>query len=102
MAKKSNESSPMAELRKLLSNQGYALHLATERKGDVLTARVEIVDVKAERTFLKLIASGRLEDVDFTVGLDVAEEPFWDVVLKLVNLLDSVKNLVPIRMTTSR
>ncbi|NIN65977.1 MAG: hypothetical protein GTO63_15055, partial [Anaerolineae bacterium] len=75
------------ELRAALKGRGFALHLSTERKGDNLTAKLEVLDVKDERPLLKVVGCGRMEDIDLSLGFDVSEDALWDMVLRVLNAL---------------
>jgi hypothetical protein len=102
MSKRDGQASTISALKDALSNRGYALRLSTESKGDTLTATLSLLDMKSDRSLFKLVASGRMADVDLTVGLDLPEDALWDSLQKLVDLLDSLKDLVPFEIAVSR
>ncbi|MEE9237868.1 MAG: hypothetical protein V3U52_08800 [Thermoplasmata archaeon] len=87
MTKESAKKTPASELREVLQGQGYALNISTERKGDVLTAKLELLDVKEDRSLLRLVASGRLEDINLALGFQASEEAVWELILRFLNLL---------------
>jgi hypothetical protein len=101
MSKQASKGSTLEALRDVLSNRGYALHLSTKRNGDTLTATLSVVDLKNERSLLKLVASARMEDIDVTFGLNLAEESLWEGMRSLVDLLGSLRQVVPFEITVS-
>ncbi|MFQ6013419.1 MAG: hypothetical protein ACE5LS_07225 [Thermoplasmata archaeon] len=94
MAKTSSRDSPMKELRSALEDRGYALRLTTKRKGETVTARLELQNLEEDKSLMKLVASGRIEDLDLTVGFDLHEEKLWNFVMRLLGLWETAKDSV--------
>ncbi len=91
MTKNTPKKSPTSTVREALAGQGYALHLSTEREGDTLIAKLELLNLKEDRSLLKVVGSGRLVDIDLTLGLRASEEGLWDLVLRLLDFLSMSK-----------
>ena len=91
MAKTSERDSPKKEVQDALENHGYALHLTSKREGETITAKLELENLEEEKSLMKLVASGRIEDIDLLVGFDFEEEDLWNLVMRLMSLWEAMK-----------
>jgi hypothetical protein len=91
MARTGGRDSPRKEVRDALENHGYALHLTSKRKGETVTAKLELESLEEEKSLMKLVASGRIEDIDLLVGFDLEEEDLWNLVMRLMSLWEAIK-----------
>lgn len=91
----------MKELRSALNDRGYALRLSTERKGETVTAKLELQKLEEEKSLMKLVASGRLEDFDLTLGFDAEEEDLWSFLMRALGLWETVKGALPLERESS-
>lgn len=94
MAKKGPRDSPRDEVRRALEKRGYALHLTSKREGETITAKLELESLEDEKSLMKLVASGRIEDIDVLVGFDMEEEDLWNFVMRLTSLWEAMKGSV--------
>lgn len=97
MPKKEQEKGALSELRKVLRSRGYALHLSTNRSGDALTAKLEVVSLEDERSLVTLAASTKVDDLDLVLGLDLHEAGLWQAVMKLLDLVEAATRLVVVQ-----
>lgn len=91
MAKTDARDSSMKEVQGALEDRGYALHFTTERKGETITANLELRNLEEEKSLARLVASGRIEDIDLTLGFDVEEEELWNFVMRLMGLWEATQ-----------
>ncbi|MFQ5987196.1 MAG: hypothetical protein ACE5KQ_07550 [Thermoplasmata archaeon] len=101
MPKTGARDSPMKEVQDALENRGYALHLTSERKGEMITAKLELQSLEEEKSLMKLVASGRIEDIDLLVGFDMEEEDLWNFVMRLMGLWEGMKGSMGLELDTS-
>ncbi|MFQ5552532.1 MAG: hypothetical protein ACE5EW_02265 [Thermoplasmata archaeon] len=101
MAKTGARDSPMKEVQDALENRGYALHLTSERKGETITAKLELQSLEEEKSLMKLVASGRIEDIDLLVGFDLEEEDLWNFVMRLMGLWEAMKESTGVELDAS-
>ncbi len=91
MAKTNARNSPMTEVRSALGDRGYTVHFTTQRKGETITAKVELESLEDKKSLMKLVASGHIEDIDLLVGFDLEEEDLWNFVIRLMSLWEAMK-----------
>ena len=101
MAETEARDSPMKEVRSALKDRGYALHLTSKRKGETITAKVELESLEEEKSLMKLVASGRIEDIDLLIGFDLEEEDLWNFVMRLMSLWEAMKGSVGVELDTT-
>jgi hypothetical protein len=101
MAKTGARDSPMKEVQGALEDRGYALHITSERKGETITAKLELRNLEEEKSLVKLVASGRIEDIDLTLGFDVEEEELWNFVMRLMGLWEATQGSGGLDLDTS-
>ena len=81
----------MNEVRTALEDRGYTLHFTSQRKGETITAKVELESLEDKKSLMKLVASGHIEDIDLLVGFDLEEEDLWNFVIRLMSLWETMK-----------
>ncbi|MFQ5919099.1 MAG: hypothetical protein ACE5I4_03510 [Thermoplasmata archaeon] len=100
MAKTSGRDSPRKEVQDALEDHGYALHLTSKRKGETITAKLELESLEEEKSIMKLVASGRIEDIDLLIGFDLEEEDLWNLVMRLMSLWEVIKGSTDLELET--
>ncbi|MCJ2555400.1 MAG: hypothetical protein LN410_04295 [Candidatus Thermoplasmatota archaeon] len=101
MAKTDARDSPRKEVRNALEDRGYALHLTSKRTGETITAKVELESLEEKKSLMKIVASGRIEDIDLLIGFDLEEESLWNLVMRLMSLWESMKGSVGVELDST-
>lgn len=101
MAKTDARDSPRKEVRNALEDRGYALHLTSKRTGETITVKVELESLEEGKSLMKLVASGRIEDIDLLIGFDLEEEDLWNFMMRLMSLGDAMKGSVGVERDTT-
>ncbi len=98
MAKTDGRASPVKEVRRALEDMGYTLHLTSQRKGETITATVELESLEEKKSLMKLVASGHIADIDLLVGFDLEEEDLWNFLMRLMSLWEAMKGSMGVEL----
>ena len=101
MTKTEARDSPVEEVRSALEDRGYTLHFTSQRKGETITAKVELESLVDKKSLMKLVASGHIEDIDLLVGFDLEEEDLWNFVMRLMSLWEAMKGSMGVELESA-
>jgi len=97
MAKKGEEQGGKAKeiLKKELEGKGYILRLSTERVGENIMGRIEVINAETDKTVAKLVSLGRIDNLELSFGFYLCEDILKDLVTQAISTMDALRSLLP-------
>ena len=77
-----------------LGNRGYVVNVHARREGEMVVGHLNVTSAETDETVAKLVAVGKMENLNMCFGIDV-EGTLRDVLVKALTTWQGMQNLMP-------
>ncbi len=91
------EASAVARrIREELHDRGYTIRFSSERvDDDNMLARIELVNNETREAYAKIVAIGKIMNMDMAMGLHVSEDLMSDLLTKALAFVNGLRLMIP-------